>query len=119
MFEARTIKSPRRYFLVEIRQKDPVVLTEAQVRLAISAQFIRLFGERAFAGAELEVDLQGASRAICSIQNELAVALRCSLALPPVPLPDYPELETLHVLSEASFLQALFHSSRLDFPPLV
>jgi hypothetical protein len=71
------------------------------------------------ATADLEVFLQGPTRAICSIQTELAVSLRCSLALPPIRLPGTADVEGFHVLREASFMQPLFHDSRLDFPPLV
>jgi hypothetical protein len=118
-FGVRTIKSPLRYFLLEVKQSSPTVLTEEKVRQAISAQFLRLFGEKALASAELDVFLQGPTQAICSIQNNLAVCLRCSLALPPVPLHDCEEIEAFHVLFEASFLQSLLHNSRFDFPPLL
>jgi RNase P/RNase MRP subunit POP5 len=116
----RTIKSPKRYFVIEIQRKAPSAsLTSASVKQMISAQFIRLFGTAGFAAIDLEVFIQGPTRAICSVQNELAVNLRCSLALPPPRLPGIPDLECFHVLREASFMQALFHDSRLDFPPLV
>jgi hypothetical protein len=118
-FGVRTIKSSRRFFLLEIRQTEPVVLEEEKLRQSISAQFVRLFGEFPLSSMDLEVFVQSPSRAICSIQNELAVCLRCSLALPPIPLSGCPEIASLHVLCEASFLQPLLHNSRLDFPPLL
>jgi hypothetical protein len=71
------------------------------------------------ATADLEVLLQGPTRGICSIQTELAVSLRCSLALPPMWLPGTADIEGFHVLREASFMQTLFHDSRLNFQPLV
>jgi hypothetical protein len=117
-FGVRSIKSPRRFFLLEVSQSTTVLLSAEKVRQAISAQFLRLFGERALSSAELEVSIQGPARAICSIQNELAVCLRCSLALPVVPLPDCAEIDGFHVLFEAAFLQSLIHNSRFDFPPL-
>jgi hypothetical protein len=115
-----TFKSPKRYFLIEIRQNaSSTVLTAATVKQWISALFLRLFGTDLFGRADLDVFLQSPTRAICSIQNELAVKLRCALVLPPVELPGGANIESFHVMREASFIQSLFHNSRTDFPPLV
>jgi hypothetical protein len=119
-FGVRTIKSPRRFFLVEVSQINrATVLTAGDIAQAVTAMFIRLFGSEGMAALNLEVAGYSADRFICSVPSNLGVALRSALTLPIVPLPSAPEIAGFRVLSEASFMQALLHDSRLDFPPLM
>jgi hypothetical protein len=119
-YGVRTVKSKRRFFLVEIEQRENAsLLTQENVATAITAVFVRLFGSDGMDKLDLEVFAQGAKIFICSVSNCLGIALRCALTLPPIPLPRIPEISAFRVLSEASFLQALLHDSRLDFVPLV
>jgi hypothetical protein len=115
-FAVRTLRSPRRYFLVEVRSRSSESLEN--VHQQITALFLRLFGSSVTSKVDLQVFSQTQNHFICSVPNEFAVSFRCAIALPPIPLPHQAEIEGFRVLSESSFMQSLFHNSRLDFPPL-
>jgi hypothetical protein len=119
-YGVRTIRSERRFFLVEVEQRaNASLLTPDNVAKAITAVFVRLFGSEGMNKLDLEVCTQGANIFICSVSYCLGIALRSALTLPPILLSSVPEISGFRVLSEASFLQALLHNSRCDFAPLV
>jgi hypothetical protein len=118
-FQVRTLRSEQRHFLVDVRHRpqSPDVSPE-KVHQQILALFLRLFGSAVTSPLDLTVSNHSHSRVICSVRNEFAVAFRCAIALPPIPLAGNSDIEGFHVIAETSFLQALFHISRIDFPPL-
>ena len=115
-FKVQTIRSQNRYYLIEVDLKDPHVLISGnQIKQIIRYNYEKLFGQAELATLALEINDQGPNTYILTTNCKDAISLRTALSLP---TPASSNIRSIHVLSESSFIQPLFHNSRLYFQPL-